>query len=274
MKRIIKKSNFLNSNNLNNLEDVKSLTIYYLPKNYELVLKGYKNLEKIYISNLRDNNIILENLENLSLIEILDCKITLILNNNLNKLDLVDIISYTKDLNIIDNFHYLQNIKDFKINTSENLFLNDKFSNISELNSVSSKVTFILDCYPNLKEIIFEECNIYGKSKFPLLKDLSIYNFHSKLNSDFIFLDSELESLTDFVFINEKGLKDGKIKSSYIFKNLKFMKVEGDIKEIDFFIHNSSKILEEFDLDSSIKVSHSLYYIIPEDVRDDYEIII
>lgn len=250
------------------LQGIKRLYINELPKNYELILNSYNELEYIFLDSLktsrkksRNQNIILQDLMNLKEIELYNCKMKLTLKSGLDSLNTIDVQFYSRKLKIVDENNYLERlttykkyikgIRDMKIK------LNEKFINVTELHCFECDVNIGLDCYPKLKFANFNNCIIFGEADFSSLKYLYIQN-KANNKTKFIFSDKNfwlnvfspkfpsLEKLYlyDFSII--------KLKSNCQFYNLKNLVVSGN--NLKYLIFNefkeSNKILENCKIDT------------------------
>lgn len=263
---------------LKNLENIKTVHICYLPENYDLTLKGYKKLENIFLSGLKNQHIILKDLENLSQLKIFNNnKITLTLEKGLNKLKL---ISNNLENIIIDNFNYLSKLEkyEFFIKSNYSIILGKKFKYITKLTCVCCFINIILDEFPKLEELNLNNSILNGKSKFPLLQKIQIDNtynrtFNPVVNLDnFFLLNSDIKflkhlNLTHF-FVTENNTT---LSSDSNFENLEtLILITTNIKRFDFNINKNNPILKRLELNPNIKISENLYNIIPGNVRNEY----
>lgn len=248
-------------------ENVESLIIDSLPVNYNLVIKGLKNLKVIVIRNLEnDKTIKLVNLKKLHTVSITNSDFKLTLGDNLESLNIFE-LDRSSSMNIKDNFNYLKSIKNYIITINKDTTIDKKYNDVTSLLIKRCKVKFSLDEYPKLRTLFLSDVEFLVSADFKSLNNLTITVFDKGYN----FTDSTFPQLKEFKIYSDTLTE---IFFNYTFSTLKVVDVRGkNIQKIIMYFSDKNPKLQGFIVKHNTILSNDFKKVLSADQLDDFVIL-
>lgn len=215
-------------------------------KDKELKISKLWRLEQVEIIH-SEIEIFFDGLKNLQTIVDSRFNNTIHLNGNLPKLERISLSNTTE---IIDNGNYLPKLKTLKYdfgrsdNTTDITNFNDKYRYATEIvirnnynidwnsEGYNKLLKLNINTSSAISSLAESICNIkFNRTRFPVLRDLTISNKTDKIKITKFCLPYRLKSLESLTIINTE---DFELKVKLVFskdaKKLKMVKIEGNVK--------------------------------------------